>query len=121
MSVLPDWNSESEQWLIDQNVEAKKLLGNPLLQQDIWRTIEDLHLEVNQHARVLSLNFRRIKQEWLKLLTKLYVLIRSKQNYSASYLRKEIEGVTYFSQFISTKFIFEVNQIDAKLFDEFEY
>ena len=90
MSILPDWNSEPEQWLISQNVEAKKLLSNPLLQKDVWRTIEDLGLAVNQHQKVLSINFKPIKQDWLKLLAKLYILIRSQHKLSAQGKRKKI-------------------------------
>ena len=74
MSNLPDWNNELEQWLIAQNTEAKRLLSNPLLRKDIWRTIEDLELKVNLHDKALIISFEKIEQDWLKLLAKLYIL-----------------------------------------------
>ena len=121
MSILPDWNHEPDKWLIAQNVEAKKLLNNPLLQKDVWRTIEDLGLDVNQHQKVLTITFKLIEQDWLKLLTKLYVLIRSQRKYSAMYLRNDVGSLACFSQFISSKFIFTLEQINNQLFEEFDY
>lgn len=121
MSILPDWNNEPEQWLIAQNVEAQKLLSNPLLQKDVWRTIEDLELTINQHQKVLTITFEHIEQDWLKLLTKLYILLRSQRKYSAQYLRNDVGYITRFSQFISFKSIFIAKQINNYLFEEFDY
>ncbi|MBW4534088.1 MAG: tyrosine-type recombinase/integrase [Pleurocapsa minor HA4230-MV1] len=121
MSVLFDWNHEPNKWLIAQNVEAKKLLSNPLLQKDVWRTIEDLGLEVNRHNRNLTINFESIKQDWLKLLTKLYVLIRSQHKLSVDCIRQHLVYLKKFSYFLETQFVSNQNQINNHLFDEFEY
>ena len=64
MSSLRNWNLEPESWLIEQNSKAKQLLQNPLLKKDVWRTIEDLGLEVNQHHKILTISFQKIEQEW---------------------------------------------------------
>ena len=55
MNAIPDWNSQPELWLVEQNESARELLNNPLLQKDVWRTIEDLGLSVNQHQKVLTI------------------------------------------------------------------
>lgn len=121
MSILPNWNNEPEQWLAAQNVKAQKLLGNPLLRKDIWRTIEDLNLKVNQHAKVLTINFEHIEQDWLKLLAKLYILLRSRRKLSAAYLKQDVGNLTKFSIFISSKSIFSAKQINNQLFEEYDY
>jgi hypothetical protein len=61
MSSLLRLNLEGDDWLIAQNTETELLLSNPLLQKDIWRTIEDLHLKVNEHQKVLTISFQKIK------------------------------------------------------------
>lgn len=121
MNILPDWNNEPEQWLIAQNIEAQKLLSNPLLQKDVWRTIEDLGLTINQHAKSLTVSFERIEQDWLKLLAKLYILIRSQRKLSAEHLKHDVSYINKFSQFISSKSIFTAEQIDNQLFEEYDY
>lgn len=121
MSTLPDWNNDAEQWLAAQNVEAKTLLSNPLLQKDVWRTIEDLGLTTNQHQKVLTITFEHIDQDWLKLLAKLYILLRSQRKYSTGYLRNDVSYLTRFSQFISSKSVFTIEQIDNQLFEEYDY
>jgi integrase len=121
MNILPDWNNEPDKWLIAQNVEAKKLLTNPLLQKNIWRTVEDLGLKVNQHNKVLTITFERIKQDWLKLLAKLYILLRSRRKFSAAYLKQDVGYLTRFSQFISSKSIFNPERIDNQMFEEYDY
>lgn len=121
MSILPDWNNEPDKWLIAQNIEAKKLLSNPLLQKDIWLTIEDLGLKINKHNRILTIKFERIEQNWLKLLVKLYILIKSQRRLSPQHLKDEVVNLTQFSKFISSKSILNSEQINNQLFEEFDY
>jgi integrase/recombinase XerD len=83
MNLQLDWLEEYDG--LFQNQEARQLLNNPLLQKDIWRTIEDLGLKINEHQKVLTIDFARIEQDWLKLLAKLYVLVRSSRKLSAMY------------------------------------
>lgn len=63
----PDWI---------QRLEAEPLLQNPLLKKDIWHTVEDLDLKLNEHHKVFTFKFRDISQPWLKLFCKLYILRR---------------------------------------------
>lgn len=121
MSILPDWNSTPDKWLIAQNEEAKKLLSNPLLEKDVWRTIDDLGLKVNQHDKILTLNFGYIEQDWLKLLTKLYIILKSRQVKSAKGIKNSIGHINRFSKFITLKLVTNLRQIDNQLFEELDY
>ncbi|MDJ0647392.1 MAG: site-specific integrase [Xenococcaceae cyanobacterium MO_188.B19] len=121
MSILPDWNSEADKWLIARNVEAKELLSNPLLQKDSWRTIEDLGLKVNQHNKKLAISFKKIEQYWLKVLAKLYILMKSKRSYSIGSLHSDLISLTHFSKFLSFKSVSTPKQINKQIFEEFDY
>jgi integrase/recombinase XerD len=122
MSELHDIDLFLDRDLALDNAIDTKLLSNPLLQKDIWNTIDDLGSEIiQQHDRTLTINFQSIKQGWLRLLAKLYILLRSERQLSAAYLNKHILCLSRFSQFIDQKCILSPNQIDNQLFDEFEY
>lgn len=121
MSNLLNLNLDADDWLIAQNVETKQLLNNPLLQKDIWRTIEDLGLKVNEHQKVLTISFKSLEQDWLKLLVKLYILIRSQRNLSPMYLKTDVFYLNRFSQFIQQRSISSPEQINNQLFEEFDY
>lgn len=120
MSSLPDWILEPDTCLIAENSKAKLLLQNPLLKKDVWRTIEDLELEVNQHAKILIIPFDSIKQDWFKLLIKLYVLLRSQRNFTASHIRQDVCYLSRFSQFIQQQAILTPEQINEQVFGDFE-
>ena len=81
MSTLPNSYPLLDERFINVNEVANKLLSNPLITQDVWRTIDDLGLKVNQHEKTLTISFKPIQQDWLKLLAKLYVLIRSDRKF----------------------------------------
>jgi integrase/recombinase XerD len=49
----------SDYQFLAHNQEAKLLLANPLLQKDVWHTIDDLGLIVNPHSQQLTLNCNR--------------------------------------------------------------
>lgn len=121
MSDLLNLNIDTDNWLIAQNTKDRQLLKNPLLQKDIWRTIEDLGLKVNEHGRLLTIRFKSIKQDWLKLLVKLYVLVRSQRNLSIAYLSHDVYHLNKFSQFIQQKSVSEPGEINNYLFEEFDY
>ena len=74
-----DWSSEEYDGLFEKEIPSQ-LLQNPLLQKDIWRTVDDLNLKINAHKRKLTLNFESLKPAWFKLLVKLYILVKSKPN-----------------------------------------
>jgi integrase/recombinase XerD len=119
MNLQLDWLEEYDG--LFQNQEASQLLNNPLLQKDIWRTIEDLGLKINEHQKVLTIDFGRIEQDWLKLLAKLYVLVRSSRKLSAMYIKNDVYSLNKFSQFLQEKSVFSPEQIDNQLFEEFDY
>ncbi|GFE72265.1 tyrosine-type recombinase/integrase [Chroococcus sp. FPU101] len=121
MSSLPDWNLKPQQWLLAKNEEARQLLDHPLLQKDIWQTIEDLGLRVNEHHKILTISFQRVEQDWLKLLVKLYVLMRSQRKLSPAYIKDDISNLARFSQFIQQKCIFSYENINNLLFEEYEH
>jgi integrase len=120
MSSLIDGNLEPENWLIEHNSEAKQLLKNPLLEKDVWRVIEDLGLEIKPHARILIIPFDSIEQDWLKLLIKLYILVRSQRNITSSYLRQEVFYLSRFSQFLHQQMILTPEPINDQIFSDFE-
>ena len=120
MSMLPKIYPVNDD-CFDFNEAVNKLINNPLISKDVWQTIDDLGLTVSQHQKILTLNFGSIKQDWLKLLTKLYILVRSGRKLSATSLNHHISCINNFSRFIEHKSIFNPNQIDNELFDEYDY
>ena len=121
MSILAHNNLSLDSWAIKESELANSLLANPLLKKDVWHTINDLGLQTNQHERVLTISFKSIRQDWLKTTSKLYVLVRSNRKLSAAYIQDEVQYLSRFSQFIEQKSIFRVEQINAQLFDEYDY
>ena len=121
MSTAPNWSIESEKCLIAQNTEVKNLLRNPLLKKDSWQIVEDLGLEICEHRRIFTFNFSSIRQDWFKLLVKLYVLLRSQRKLSAQYIKQDISHLRKFSDFLEEKYIFNPEEINNQLFEEFDY
>jgi integrase/recombinase XerD len=121
MSTLPNSYPRSDEEFININKVVNKLLTNPLIAQDVWRTIDDLGLKVNQHEKTLIISFKAIQQDWLKLLAKLYVLVRSERKFSAMYINADVYHLNCFSKFVEQKSIFAQNQINEQLFDEYNY
>jgi integrase/recombinase XerD len=120
MSILPNRHPGLEQEFININESAQKLLNNPFVAKDIWRAIDDLDLNINQHKKVLTISFESIQQDWLKLLAKLYTLVRSQHKLSANNIRDSIYYINSFSQFIEQRSISNLSQIDNQLFDEYD-
>jgi integrase len=104
-----------------KNSDTSQLFQNPLLQRDVWHTVKDLELKINEHHKVSSLNFQGIQQDWLKLLAKRYILIRSKRGLSAMYLRNEILYLKKFSEFLQEHPGYNSTQMDNQTFESFEY
>ncbi len=112
-------------WIEDYDVLFEEgipsqLLQNPLLQKDIWRTKEDLELESLEPKKVLTINFSSIFQSWLKLLAKLYILIRARTITSPSNLSQKIGSLKKLSKFLKEKHIDNPKYIDNYLFEEFD-
>ncbi len=62
-----DWSAEEHEGLFEKVVPTH-LLQNPLMQKDVWLTIDDLNLKVNAHRKILTLNLEALKPDWFKLL-----------------------------------------------------
>jgi integrase/recombinase XerD len=121
MSKLLNQYPYLEEDFISVNESMQKLINNPLIAKDVWQTIEDLGLTINQHSKILKISFESIIQDWFKLLAKLYVLVRSKRKLSAEYVKNEGASLSRFSQFIENKHIFNSSYINNELFDEYDY
>jgi hypothetical protein len=110
---------DNPDWI--QRLEAEPLLNNPLLKKDIWQTVEDLNLKLNEHHKVFTFKFGNISQPWLKLFCKLYILRRSRLNLSVQYLKNQILYLKRFSQFLSSKSINFPEEIEAQCWEDFDY
>lgn len=106
---------------LSQNLAARQLLKNALLEKDVWRTKEDLGLKVHGHKRLLTINFTEISPGWFKLLVKLYTLVRAKAGKPAQTVVNEINRIKNFSKRLSTLPIYSPDAIDDYIFDDFEY
>jgi integrase/recombinase XerD len=102
------------------NEKSEQLLDHSLAIKDVWHVIDDLKLKSIKHNRIQKISFNSIHQNWLKLLTKLYVLVRSKRQISAATICNDISSINHFSRFIEQKSIFNAEQINNQLFDEFD-
>lgn len=121
MNSVPDWILDPEVRLSEQNNKAQQLLLNPLLKKEIWQTREDLGLDISEHKKVLTIHFQGIEQDWLKLLAKLYILVRSQRKLSPMYIRNDLASLAKFSQFLAEQSILTPEQINDHLFEEFDY
>ncbi len=105
---------------IIQNKESLHLLANPIFQKDTWHTIDDLGLSVNLHRRRLTLDFQGILQDWLRILVKIYILVRSQLNLSSEYLAHELSNLNKFSRFLEISSINGHEQINNQVFQDFD-
>ena len=121
MSSVPQSNFLLDILSIEESNSMNDLLNNPLLQKDVWSTVDDLGLQINQHKKVLTINFKSIQQDWLKLRAKLYTIIRSKRQLSVEYIKNDIHYLSKFSRFIEQKSISDFGQLNNQLFEEFDY
>ncbi len=108
-----------ENWLITQNNNTKQLLKHPLLKKDVWQTIEDLGLEVTPHKKTLTISFKSIKQDWLKLLVKLYTLVRSQRQIATKTLSGNVQAFTKVSYFFYQQDILIPEQINEQVIEKF--
>ncbi|MDJ0718475.1 MAG: tyrosine-type recombinase/integrase [Prochloraceae cyanobacterium] len=115
-----NWRAEDYDGLFEKEVPSK-LLNKALLQKDIWRTREDLGLETDEHRQILTINFSKIRPSWFNLLAKLYVLTRANLKFAIDYIRSDITHFNKFAKFLREKGIKDVQDIDNKLFEQFDY
>lgn len=103
------------------NWESNNLLERPLLNQDIWQTVNDLKLKINEHKRDLTLNFSEFAPDLFKKMVKLYTLVEAKPGTKAATIRTRLTNLRKFSKFLEQKSIYSPDQITDQLFDEFSY
>lgn len=111
--------AENYQYLF-QNQETEKLLQNPLLCKDVWHMVDDLGLEVPKHQSRWTLNFEPLSQEWLKILAKLYILIKSKL-LNSNTISGHLGTLKRFSLFLKKQSIDSPNQIGSEIWEMFDY
>ncbi len=118
---LKKLNSAGNKRELIQKQEARKLLENPLLNQDVWHTVNDLGLKIYAHQRYLTLNFSKFSQDWLKLLVKTYILVKTRREISISYITQCLSCLRKFSLFLEKTSIRQPEQINHQVFEAFDY
>ena len=101
--------------------KQSQLLQNPLLQKDIWQTLDDLQLRIHEHNRMLTINFTGFSQPWFKLLVKLYTLKKAKNEYSISTIKTYVSNLKSFSFYLKSKHIDRYENINSQTFEDFNY
>lgn len=105
---------------VDWSEKSQLLLDDPLLQKDIWHTVNDLNLRINEHKKSLTLNFSYVTQNWFKLLIKLYILVRAKPGASANTISTYLFYIKQFSVFLDKFSICSPNQLNSQVFELFD-
>lgn len=105
--------------VLDNTSRMKYLLSHPLIQKDVWHTVDDLGMRINQHDRKYSVSFNGISQKWFKDIVKIYVLYRRIQGIEASTLIGGLCKVTHFANFLESRFIYSFSEIRDEVFELF--
>ena len=114
-----DWLDDYED--LFEEKPPSQLLLNPLLQKDVWHTVDDLNLKISPHQKVFTLNFKTIALDWFRLLVKLYILVKAKPNQPSTTISGFVTYLRRFSKFLAEKHIDNPKQISNELFEEFDY
>lgn len=101
------------------NQAVEPLLQNPLIAKDVWDIVEDLGLEVPRHSSLHFLNFEPLHQEWLKLLTKFFIITKHKSLQSST-LVAYLSTIRKFSIFLSSS-VYSFDNIGQQTFEDFDY
>lgn len=104
-----------------QNQSASILVNNPLIEKDVWNIVDDLGLKVPLHRNVLTIKFSDFSFPWLKLLVKIYTLLRRSQGVAPETLQKDIYNLNKFDIFLQGESIYDSSQIDERTFESFDY
>ncbi len=114
-----DWLDDYQD-LFEEKLPSQLLL-NPLLQKNIWHTVNDLNLKISPHQKVWTLNFQSISQDWFRLLVKLYILVKAKPNQPGNTIKGFVIYLRGFSKFLDKRNIYSPKHIDNQVFEEFDY
>ena len=120
MSLKINFLDKVEISLLKQDHVLEAWLDNPILEKDIWDIEDDLNLKYVTHASLYQISFTPLKNNWLKLLIKIYILTLASRNYSPSTLSAFRSYLHIFSDFISEKSIFYPEQINNTTFEEYK-
>jgi integrase len=101
------------------NQEAQQFLKNTLLQKDIWYTVEDLGLKLQEHSRQHTINFSGFLQDWFKLTAKLFTLAKAKPGAKFNTIYSHVCRLKIFSLFLKKEGICEPEQINNHTFEAF--
>lgn len=108
-----DWLDNYED--LFEEKPPSQLLLNPLLQKDIWHTVDDLNLKISPHQKVFTLNFKTISLDWFRLLVKLYILVKAKPNQPSTTINGFVIYLRGFSKFLAEKHIDNPKQINNEI------
>ena len=104
-----------------QNQSARQLLNNPLLLKDYWSLSQDLCLEAPSHRKFYSLDFTNYSQDWLKIVVKVYILLRVGSGTSVSTVQKDVYNLQKFDSFLKEQYVYSFEQINNGIFENFDY
>ena len=116
-------NFENKDWierydgLFAKNVPHS--LNNPLLDKDIWNTKEDLKLKINEHRRLLTLDFTVFKEDWFNFLVKLYILKISQPNKPATTIVGKLSWLKKFNIFLMENGVDNPKKINNQVMESF--
>lgn len=105
--------------VLDSSTRMEHLLNHPLVQKEIWHTVNDLGMHINQHDRKYSINFSRIPRKWFKDIAKVYILYRYIQGISAPTLIGDLGKITLFAIFLESQYIYSFSEIKDETFEVF--
>lgn len=103
------------------NQSVRQLLNNPLLLKDCWSLSQDLCLSAPAHRKFSSLDFTNYSQDWLKIVVKIYILLRVGSGTSASTIQKDVYNLQKFDSFLKTQYVYSFEQINSGIFENFDY
>ncbi len=104
-----------------QSQEIKQLLENPLLEKNVWQTVEDLGLKIKEHQKISTINFNGFSQHWFELSVKVYTLVKAKIGFSVSTIKIYVGSLKTFSCFLKTQSIDNPAKISNQTFESFDY
>ncbi|MUG91613.1 tyrosine-type recombinase/integrase [Scytonema sp. UIC 10036] len=104
-----------------QNQSTQKLLNNPLLLLDCWSLDSDLCLKAPFHRKFSLLNFAEYSQDWLKIVVKLYILLRVNNGTSAATIQRDVYNLQKFDLVLKEQYVYSFEQINNGIFESFDY
>jgi integrase/recombinase XerD len=104
---------------LTKSQSARELLSNPLLKKDVWSTVSDLGLKLQEHFVTLTLNFQDFYPEDFKLLAKLHILSRVRRKDSIITISGCTSRLKKFSYFLKSANIFSIQQVNNQILEEF--